>query len=130
MTTVADIIHVTKPNDCDGISILPTLTGIGSQEKHKYMFWTGGDRWAVRTGNWKAVSEPFKGNRPADWELYDLINDKGETTNIAKENPVQLRNMVNYAIEAYKEPVIGEIYDEVLYMKDHHANLPKPQLLE
>lgn len=128
MATFADIVNIEKPADCDGLSILPTLTNEGTQEKHKYMFWIGGDRWAVRSGNWKAVSSPFKGKgaRPVGWELYNLIDDPGETTNVAKENPEPLRKMVNYAFEAFEEPVGGEIYDKELYIKDHKINMPKP----
>ena len=128
MATVSDLANIEKPADCDGLSILPTLTKKGRQEKHKYMFWIGGDRWAVRSGDWKAVSAPFKGKgvSPVEWELYNLKDDIGESTNVAKENPEQLRKMVNYAFEAFKEPVGGEIYDKELYIKDHKINMLKP----
>lgn len=126
MATVADIVDIENPTECDGLSILPTLTGKGIQEEHEYMFWTGGGRWAVRSGNWKAVSARFKGKNPETWELYNLAEDKGETTNIAEENPEQLKLLVDYAFEAFKEPVRGEIYDKELYNKDHKINLRKP----
>lgn len=126
MATVADIIDVDKPSECDGLSILPTLIGKGIQKEHDYLFWIGGGRWAVRSGDWKAVSKKFKGKSPVEWELYNLIEDKGETTNIAEDNPEQLKKLVDYAFEAFEEPVKGEIYDKVLYDKDHKINLRKP----
>ncbi|MCK5820395.1 MAG: arylsulfatase [Bacteroidales bacterium] len=130
MATVADIVDIEKPTECDGLSILPTLTGKGIQEEHEYMFWIGGRRWAVRSGDWKAVSARFKGKSPVDWELYNLAEDKGETTNIAEEYPEQLKKLVDYAFKAFNEPVRGEIYDKELYNKDHKINLRKPPRLK
>ncbi|MBT3243195.1 MAG: arylsulfatase [Bacteroidetes bacterium] len=126
MATVADIVNVEKPTECDGLSILPTLFGKGLQKEHEYMFWTGGGRWAVRSGDWKAVSAQFKGKSPVDWELYKLTEDKGEITNVAEAHPEQLKKLIDYAFEAFEEPVKGEIYDQELYAKDHKTNLPKP----
>ncbi len=126
MATVADLVDLELPGDCDGLSILPTLTGNGIQENHDYMFWIGGGRWAVRSGDWKAVSARFKGESPVEWELYNIVEDKGETTNVAEENPEQLKKLVDYAFEAFDEPIGGEIFDRELYDKDHKINLPKP----
>ncbi|MCD6347135.1 MAG: arylsulfatase [Bacteroidales bacterium] len=126
MATVADIVNVDKPVDCDGISILPTLTGKGVQEVHGYMFWIGGGRWAVRSGDWKAISARHKDGNPQNWELYNLKEDPGENTNVAEEHPEQLKKMVDYAFEAFSKPVPGEIFDKELFNKDHKINQPMP----
>lgn len=128
MATLADLANIEKPIDCDGLSILPTLTGKGIQREHEYMFWIGGGRWAVRSGDWKAVSKRFKGKSPDDWELYNLAENVGETTNVANKNPEQLKKLVEYAFEAFEEPVGGEIFDQDLYLKDHKINLRKPAI--
>lgn len=128
MATIADIVNVKIPDDCDGLSILPTLTGEGKQKEHEYMFWTADRHWAVRSGDWKAVKVPDKkkDGKDVEWELYNLKNDPVETKNLADDNPGQLTKLVKYAFEAYNEPVGGKIYDKELYMKDHNINKPKP----
>ncbi|CAN6651236.1 hypothetical protein TRVA0_025S00364 [Trichomonascus vanleenenianus] len=51
---------------------------------------------AVRRGNYKAVYIPTAGEEEADWELYDLSNDKGEIHNIAKQEPKILAELLEY----------------------------------
>ena len=48
----------------------------------------------MRRGNWKSVG---RGN-PDDlnnWELYDLERDRTESTDLAKENPEALKQMID-----------------------------------
>ena len=46
------------------------------------MFWERAGNRAVREGKWKLVS-----TYPSyTWELFDLENDRGETTNVARQN--------------------------------------------
>ena len=59
----------------DGVNLLPYLRG-GSGTPHPYLFWGGKGAGASRKGKWKLV-----GN-----ELYDLVNDIGETRNVAGTN--------------------------------------------
>ena len=67
----------------DGISIAPTLTGKGKQEKHEFLYWEfhETDMMALRMDNWKLVVD--KGN----CYLYDLANDLHEDKNIASQYP-------------------------------------------
>ncbi len=130
MATLADLTNIQVPPACDGLSILPTLVNEGIQKEHKYLFWMDNRRWAIRSGDWKAVSVPVKekAGSPVEWELYKLSNDEGERNNLARENPEELEKLINYAFEAFEEPVGGEIYDNVLYLKDYNINRPKPSL--
>ena len=99
MPTLAELSGVPHyvPDQVDGLSIVPTLTGQqGKQKKHEFMYWewqkyNWGQRkdvphglmQAVRMGKWKAVRH--QSNVP--FELYDLSKDIGETNNLAAENP-------------------------------------------
>jgi arylsulfatase A-like enzyme len=90
MPTFADITGQQPPEAIDGISMLPTLTGIGEQKEHDFLYWefhVWGGRKALRMGNWKAVQYGICQNPDAPIELYDLSVDLGETNNIAVEHP-------------------------------------------
>jgi arylsulfatase A-like enzyme len=73
---------IKSPPDIDGISYLPSLLG-GKQNKHTYLFWRAGQKFAVRQGKWKAV----RINNNSAIELYDLSTDVGEQHNVAAEHP-------------------------------------------
>ena len=67
---------------------MPELTG-KKQMKHKYLYWEfpdSGGQQAVIIGTYKAMRKNMhKGNM--EFELYDLKEDKEETTNIASLHP-------------------------------------------
>jgi arylsulfatase A len=89
LPTFTEIAGGKTPEKVDGISLLPTLVGKGEQKTHPFLYWEfasyGGQR-AVRMDRWKAVQEKMtKGNTKI--ELYDLIADPSETTDVAAANP-------------------------------------------
>ena len=45
---------------------------------------------ALRVGDWKIISK----SNDVPWELYDLANDAGETTNLAAQHSKRLRDLV------------------------------------
>jgi arylsulfatase A-like enzyme len=85
MYTAADLADVTRPEDLDGLSILPTLLG-KEQKPHEFFYWElheNGFQQAVRTGAWKAVRSKLD----APLELYQLETDPREKTNVAAAHP-------------------------------------------
>jgi len=90
--------------DVDGISFVPTLLGEGNQKKHEYLYWeyTKGkiSSRALRMGNWKAVQNKMKNSI----ELYDLGKDVGETNDLAKQHPDQVKAMTDIMQQAHEEP--------------------------
>jgi arylsulfatase A-like enzyme len=92
MPTLCEIAGIKTPEDADGISFLPELTG-GKQEQHKYLYWEfpeSGGQQAVITGHFKAMRKNMHGGN-SEFELYDLKNDMGETRNIASLHPEIIR---------------------------------------
>src|SRR5690606_15842012 len=60
------------------------------QKKHAYLYFefgeTGGSV-AVRLGDWKGVRVNLKKNPKAPWQIYNLKDDEGETTDLAQDHP-------------------------------------------
>ncbi len=89
LPTLVEIAGGQPHQPVDGISLVPTLTGRGTQPRHKFLFWDFngyGGQQAVRYGDWKGVRRDIsKGNRVL--ELYDLRRDPGERDDVARANP-------------------------------------------
>ncbi|MGY8654722.1 MAG: arylsulfatase [Verrucomicrobiia bacterium] len=99
MNTVAELAGTRAPDGLDSISYVPTLLGNGDQKKHEYLYWEfigGGQHYqAVRYRDWKGIQRYDGG-----FELYNVANDLGEETNVAKKNPklvAQIREMIKEA---------------------------------
>jgi len=89
---------VKPPANIDGISFLPTLLDRPEKQKqHDYLYWEfteqGGKR-ALRQGDWKVVQRKVSSKQPAPLELYNLKDDPAETTNLAKQHPDKLAELV------------------------------------
>ena len=94
LPTFAELAGVKTPAHIDGLSIVPSLTGKGTQKKHDYLYWEFHEnrgRQAVRQGNWKAIrlQAADKPNNPV--ELYDLSKDLAEMHNVASQHPEEVR---------------------------------------
>jgi arylsulfatase len=70
----------------EGRSLIPVLQG-GSRPTVVYGWEHEGNR-AVRQGDWKLVSR-----YPQSWELYDMVDDRLETNNLATAMPQKVTSM-------------------------------------
>ncbi len=77
-----------EPSPLAGVSLVPILKGGELSERPPIHFLYSTDR-GLRMGDWKIVSF-----REGPWELYDLGNDRTETTNLAAKQPERLAAMV------------------------------------
>lgn len=88
LPTMAELIDADIPENVDGLSYLPELTGEGKQQAHDYLYWEfheNNGRQAVRKGDWKAVRYDVHNN--GNIELYNLKTDVAESNDVADEHP-------------------------------------------
>jgi arylsulfatase A len=90
LPTLAAATKLTTPNDLDGQSIWPTLTGQPQPARNKPMLWvfpeyTG--QVAIRLGNYKVLRQGLKTKQPGPWQVYDLSVDPAEEKNLASDKP-------------------------------------------
>jgi len=94
LPTACALAEIPPPEGIDGLSFLPVMLGDeGAQKEHAFLYWEFHERetteQAVRMGRWKAVRH----NPSGPVELYDLESDKGETKDIAGQNPEIVKNI-------------------------------------
>jgi arylsulfatase A-like enzyme len=70
-----------KPNDLDGVNLIPHLKGENTEPPHDALYWRWTAQSAIREGNWKLL-------RGGEREyLYDLSDDLEEKHNLASKHP-------------------------------------------
>jgi arylsulfatase A-like enzyme len=84
----------------DGVNLLPLLTTNTQAAAHEALYWRLGGMMAIRKGDWKLVKTQ-KGPIPdasllndlSDAGLYNLVQDIGETKNLAASNPGKAKEL-------------------------------------
>ena len=71
----------------DGINLMPLLTGKMTEVPERTLYWRVGQKNALRSGNWKLIRDG------KEWQLYDLAQDIGETTNLAAKEPASVQQL-------------------------------------
>jgi arylsulfatase A-like enzyme len=102
--TLCDLAGVPGPvgQPIDGVSLLPILTGEADSLGREAIFWhfpgylgARGDQWrttpvsVVRSGPLKLMHFLEDGR----FELYDLVDDPGESSNLADRRPEEVRRL-------------------------------------
>lgn len=108
MPTFAELAGVEAPAN-DGISFVPVILGKDKeQQEHEFLYWEfpGAKGWvAVRMGEWKGLlKKARKGNN--EMELYNIVSDPRETTNVAAEHPDIVQKMWDAVRDSHTEPVL------------------------
>ena len=99
LPTITELGGAQTPSDLDGVSLVPTLFNTGNQVQHDHLYWELRNQQSVRAGDWKLYRSANK-NGDIKAELYNLQTDLGETNNLAKSEPEQLKKMLDIARSA------------------------------
>lgn len=111
MATVLDIAKIDYPKEFQGRHPLPmegkSLAPIfrsEQREAHPSLAWNCAYGRAIRIGDWKLIKPKGKKHPNAQWELYHLQQDGGETRNLANKHPARVTTM-SKAYAAWKKRV-------------------------
>ena len=89
--TITQLTANTIPEHCDGVDLLPYLSGERNGSAHEYLFWLNNQPddavrrhlVACRWRHWRL----YKKYEKDPWQLFDLAADPGETRNVAALRP-------------------------------------------
>ena len=82
LPTFSELAGVETPLGIDGVSLAPTLTGIGHQRTREFLIHEAGNGQSIIRGDYKLIRR--KDGPP---ELYNLVKDHGEAKDISKKHP-------------------------------------------
>jgi arylsulfatase len=71
----------------EGKSLLPVFRG-KARAGHEALYWEHEGNRAVRAGRWKLVAR-----HGGEWELFDLVADRTETTDLAAKRPGEVKKL-------------------------------------
>lgn len=94
LPTFAELLKVSAPSKIDGISILPTLLGVGEQKKRDYFYFEFqelGGRQAVIKENWKLIHLDIRDG--GSFELYNIASDPSENHNLIDLFPQKIAEL-------------------------------------
>jgi len=81
----------------DGVNLWPALTSEAPlPNRNLHIAGPGGNRWALRNGDWKLILTESKNRDSADMpkvELFHLGNDPNEKTDVAGKNPEKVNEL-------------------------------------
>ncbi len=99
--TFCDAVGLEKPADLDGTSLWSVITG-SNQESRQPMVWVYpeyGGQVAVGIGDMMVLKRGLQKKKPGPWEVYDVVKDRRETKNLAKDHP----ELIKQALEVLKK---------------------------
>ncbi|QDU39563.1 Arylsulfatase [Maioricimonas rarisocia] len=96
-STIASLTSDTIPDHCDGVDLIPYLTGEKDGAAHEYLFWLNNQPddaprrhlIAVRWKNWRLYRKYAKDR----WQLFDLVPDPREEQDVAEAHPEIVRQL-------------------------------------
>ena len=123
MATFAELAKIPVPAVSDGVSLIPTLTGTGTQRDKGYLYFEflyggntsstfqnhGGDpRWqmqALRVGDFMGVrtNVQWTTNASEPFRIYNVVTDPKQSTNVAATRPDLVQKMNGLAVNARRK---------------------------
>jgi arylsulfatase A-like enzyme len=102
LPTIAEVGRADYPSEfagrqvipVEGISLVPVFEG-GHRAGHETLWWEFAGNRAVREGDWKLCWD----KKVKTWELYNMIDDRTETRDLANSFPDRVERMSNSWID-------------------------------
>ncbi|MCX5684090.1 MAG: sulfatase-like hydrolase/transferase [Planctomycetota bacterium] len=106
--TFVDLLKITIPDQVkplDGISLVPLLDGQMKERPRPIGFWARGGGLAWSDNRYKII-QPVSNDKtaPGKWELYDIIADPSEKTDLAAKHP-EILNRMKAEFEEWQQSV-------------------------
>jgi arylsulfatase A-like enzyme len=96
MATAVEVAQASYPRNAHGGQSIKPLEGrsltpafVGEQIEREAIYWEHEGNRAVRVGDYKLVAKA----PPAQWELYNITNDRSEQHDLAKDDPQRVQKM-------------------------------------
>lgn len=98
-STIAALTHGSIPQHCDGVDLVPYLTGERTGDAHEYLFWLNNQpddavRRHLIAARWKdwRLYKKYEQDR---WQLFDLKSDPREQHDVAGDHPAIVERMAS-----------------------------------
>jgi arylsulfatase A-like enzyme len=91
--TTAEALGVPLAGEIDGVSLMPLIEGGRMAGRNKAIGFETPGHVALSDDRWKIVSKTDDDGNPMGFELYDLLADPGETTDLAAQEPSVVESM-------------------------------------
>ncbi|MDA0349017.1 MAG: sulfatase-like hydrolase/transferase [Verrucomicrobia bacterium] len=94
MPTLIDLIGLPQPKaKLDGRSMMSIINNPTAPTSHPVLYFDWQDKWAVREGDWKLISEMNRSTNTPKITLHNLSDEKPEVKDYAKEKPKLLAHL-------------------------------------
>ncbi len=101
----------------DGKSLVPIIQSASAPSQHESFCWKSGGTEAIRKDQWKLV---IRGEKI---ELYDILNDLGESRNLTEEFPDVAAQLMKLNQE-YWQSILGKEYQQGIAAKENAPSFP------
>ena len=96
-STIASLVGEAIPKHCDGVDLIPYLTGRRRGDAHEFLYWLNNEPGdavrrhliAVRWKDWRLYRKYAKD----PWQLFDLRADPKEERNLASKHPDVVKHL-------------------------------------
>ncbi|MEM7144394.1 MAG: sulfatase-like hydrolase/transferase [Verrucomicrobiota bacterium] len=96
-STIAAVAGLDAPSHCDGVNLIPYLTGRNKDLPHEYFYWLNNEPGdaerrhliAARWKDWRL----YKKYTDDEWQLFNLKTDPLEENNVAAAHPEVVRQL-------------------------------------
>jgi arylsulfatase A-like enzyme len=106
----------------DGVDLMPYLNNSKQGDPHRNLFWIWGSRKAIRTGDFKAMSQ----DEGKSWQLYNLRNDISEQYDLADERALKLEQLIK-KFNAWEKELIPQQWGWRPDLGHRDVNFGKPK---